>query len=391
MLVRSALLALVLVASAAVADLVVPAPARTDTTTPVAAHPAAYTPAAERLLFNDPMHDPGAITDELVRLIDNAVPGSSIEVSTFFLRSTPIADALAAAYGRGVAVRVLLTRLTGEHFAPGRALARLLNADRGDGSWLRWTRGSARGTAGVDHQKIYRFSQVGSRRWITVVGSMNASDLADEVAYGEMLMIAKKAVYDDFAGVFRQSVADRPVADPVRRFAGPGWTAYAFPTTVRTPQADPVMQRLGQIPAEPGTDLHIAMYSMWDARGLWVAERLAAMRRAGARVSVIVGPPVSAQVLDVLAAAGVTIRGGCWPNGDYVHAKDMTASFDWAGRRRTWTWIGSDNWTSNGEYNDEAVLGVDSPTVQRQFLRSYAAMATRDRAVMPAGCHPRTA
>jgi phosphatidylserine/phosphatidylglycerophosphate/cardiolipin synthase-like enzyme len=393
MIVRSALLALLLAlvlgTSAAVAGRIVPAPAPGDTAVAVAAHPAAYTPPAERLLFNDPVRHPGAITTELVRLVDGAEPGSSIEVSTFFLRSTPLIRALDAAFARGVRVRVLLTRLASERFGPTRALAERLNADRDDTSWLRWTHGSARGTAGVDHQKIWRFSEVGGRRWVTVVGSMNASDLADRTAYSQMLLVSRRDVYDAFGGVFRQASDDRPVADPVRRFAGPGWTGYAFPTTARTPEADPVVRRLDEIPGGPGTDVRIAMYSMWDARGLWIAQRLAALSRAGARVSVIVGPPVSGQVLAVLAAGGVRVHGGCWPDGRYTHTKDMSASFEWAGRRRTWTWVGSDNWTSNGQLNDEAVLGVDSPAVQRAFLRDYAAMWSRRGAVMPSACHPR--
>ncbi|MCL2543650.1 MAG: phospholipase D-like domain-containing protein [Nocardioidaceae bacterium] len=402
-MVRRTLLSAVTLAVVMAAHLLAPQPhtppARTPPTmvrrvidtVPAASRPRAlpwYTPPAEQLLFNDPVSRPHATADELVRLCEGTPRGATIEVSTYFLRSVRIEDALSNAFTRGVRVRVILSSGQRQHDGPSDRLARLLDR-RGDGSWLHWSSMSTRGTSGIDHQKIYRFSRVGRRRHITVVGSMNSSDISDQVAYSEMLMVSRPGVYDAFAAVFRQSARDRPVTpNPLLTLAGHGWRGYVFPSTAQEPGADPVMRRLDQIPARPGSVLNIAMYSMWNQRGLWIADKLASMASRGVRISLIAGPPFGSGVLGILEAAGIDVRGGCFTDGTYVHSKDMAATYVRGGTVHRWTWIGSDNWTSRSEDNDEAVLGVQSATIQRQFLADFDSIWGRQGSVMPSACHP---
>jgi hypothetical protein len=42
------------------------------------------------------------------------------------------------------------------------------------------------------------------------------------------------------------------------------------------------LKRLARIPGEPSSEIRIAMFSMWDERGIRIAERLAELSRAGA-------------------------------------------------------------------------------------------------------------
>ena len=62
----------------------------------------AYTPPPRALFFSNPKRHPRGVTDQLLRLIRNAHRRSVIEVSTYFLGSSLIAKALAAARLRGV-------------------------------------------------------------------------------------------------------------------------------------------------------------------------------------------------------------------------------------------------------------------------------------------------
>jgi hypothetical protein len=148
------------------------------------------------------------------------------------------------------------------------------------------------------------------------------------------------------------------------------------------------MQRLRAIPMRRSSVLRIAMYSMWDRRGEYVAHRLAWMARHGVRIGMTVGPGVPRAIVDILRRGGVRVRGGCFADGTYIHDKDMTATWRRGGRTHRWTWIGSDNWTSRGQDNDEAVLGVDSASIQRQFLFHFARIWHRHGAVLADRCHP---
>lgn len=308
--------------------------------------------------------------------------GGRIRVETYFLGSSLTHPALVRAFRRGVDVQVVLNGSTRDRFPQGERLARLLDRDRRDDSWVVFTERSARGSDAVrsiDHNKIWRFSRVGDRRWVTVVGSYNNSDTADRHAYGLMWSVADRQVYRAFDRVFRESARDRPVAgNPMRQYDGAGWTAYFLPSTAQTPAADPVMQRLAAIPAGPETRIRIAMFTMWDSRGEWIAERLAALARQGTRITFVAGPLVGRIPLDTMTWGGVDIEGGCWPEErTYVHGKDMSASWIEDGERRHWTWIGSDNWTSHTLRSDQAVLGIEGRRWHRQFVEHFRALTAR--------------
>ena len=357
------------------------APADTD------AQPA-YTPRTE-LLWTDPVTAPTRIRDQLVRLVDATPPGESIQIATYFLGSRPIVAALVAAHERGVAVRLLTDRRKRRGHPQVDRLVTALNVDRTDDSWVRMTTGSSRGRGGVMHQKSYQFSRVGEARHVTVVGSYNTGAVADRRSYALMHQVVAKPVYDAFAAVFVDQARDRDTADTFRRGSGARWTAYFFPAAPsRSPASDPVMRRLGRIPAGPRTTIRIAMFSMWDARGDWVARRLASMARRGADIRFVAGPTVSPTVVDRLAGAGVRVHIGCFADGTFVHAKDMTASYVRNGRRVRWTWVGSDNWTTNGMESDEAVLGLRGRVPYTRFGRVFRTITQRPGAVPLHRCDP---
>jgi hypothetical protein len=340
------------------------------------------------LLFNDPVREPHAIADAIKANIDATAPGESIDVSAYLIDSPRVATALERADRRGVAVRVILAKSMDNRTATSEALAKALNAAPAR-SRLIWSETAARGRDGMLHEKTFRFSRVGEADWVTMTGSYNASDTADTASYATMWQVTERPdIYNAFAKIAAQQRALRTLAHPYREFEGDGWSAYFLPSGPMRPAEDPVVARLARIPAEPSSEIRIAMFSMWDDRGAMLAERLAQLSRGGARVTFVAGPTVSRGVLATVRAGGVHVRSGCFADGRYAHGKDMSASYVVRGKRQFWTWVGSDNWTTRGMESDQAVLGM-SRTGYRDFGRAFSLLTARDDGVFGRDCVPR--
>lgn len=357
------------------------------TPVPQAASPAGYTPTST-ILSSDPVRARHRITDQLVRLIDNVPSGESVEVVTYFIGSTVLKQALVRAFDRGVEVRVILERHARADNPQGGQLRRILAVDRHDRSWVRFSGGSTRAAGGTMHQKTWRFSRVGDARWVTVTGSYNASELADSRAHSLMWQWIGSEVYDVFADVWHEQVQRADRAGPLREATFNGGAAYFSPLSVTSPTGDPVIRRLRSLPANGDTVIRIAMYSMWDERGHWVARELASMARRGARIEFFAGPTVAPDVRRILARGGVVVRPGCFRDGTYTHSKDMSATWVADGQRRHRTWIGSDNWTSKGMLSDEAVLGIDGRAPHQLFQQYVERLRDRRGGVLDDACRP---
>ncbi|MDZ5622580.1 phospholipase D-like domain-containing protein [Nocardioides sp. HM23] len=342
----------------------------------------AFSPPRRAILANDPRSRPHAIARALARYVDAVPTGEFIKVETYFLGSRITYPALVRAFRRGVHVQVILNGSSRYRFPQGLRLATVLNADRTDRSWVVFTDLSARGPEGVlsiNHNKIWRFSRVGDRRWVTVVGSYNNTDYSDTHAFSMMWSLALPPVYDAIEQTFQESRRDRPAgANPMREFRGNGWSSYALPSSIQSADHDPVMKALRSIPARRDTVVRIAMFTMWDSRGEWIADRLAAMARRGARVTFVAGPLVGRLPRAELLAAGVRVEGGCWPADEtFVHDKAMSATYVARGERRYWTWIGSDNWTTHTMNSDQTVVGIAGRDVHRQYVRHFDVLTER--------------
>lgn len=343
---------------------------------------ATFSPPRRSIIASDPRRRPHAIAHALARYVDAVPAGEDIKIETYFLGSRITYPALVRAFRRGVDVQVILNGSTRRRYPQGPRLADVLNADPSDGSWVEFTDLSARGPEGVlsiDHNKVWRFSRVGDRRWVTVVGSYNNSDYSDAHAYSMMWSLALRPVYDAIEQTFQESRLDqRAGADPMRELRGDGWSGWVLPTTIQSAANDPVMDALRSIPAGRRTVLRIAMFTMWDSRGAWIADRLAAMARRGARITFVAGPLVGRIPRAELQQAGVRIEGGCWPaDGTYVHDKAMSASYVAGGSRRYWTWIGSDNWTTHTMNSDQTVVGIEGRDVHHAYARHFRVLTER--------------
>jgi hypothetical protein len=354
------------------------------------ARAAVHTAIATQLLYNDPRRHPHAISKAIAANIDAVPAGEQIDVTTYWVSSGRITRALFRAVRRGAHVHLILAgNDKARHFADSRRLMRLVRSPGAPRSWGIWSDGAARGRGGLMHQKSYRFSRVGDQRWVVMNGSYNSAASSDVNTYALMWqVVGDKALYDAFGSIGRAQAAQRSLRRPLRTATGTGWSAYFLPTADR-PRTDPVMARLRAIPARRGTLIRIQMYSMWGPRAEWIARRLAAMRRSGARISLVAGPTVEMRVRGILRSAGVKVVSGCFADHTFTHAKDMTATWTAGGSRHFRTWVGSDNWTSAGTASDEAVLGVDGAEGYETFNRAFALVTARKDRVSGPACTPR--
>ncbi|MDO7867387.1 phospholipase D-like domain-containing protein [Nocardioides jiangxiensis] len=349
---------------------------------------------SERLLHNDPHTDPHAIADALVDDIDGVPPGERIDITTYWLESGRIAEALVRAHRRGVVVHLRVDASSRSRTPEAHTVAAELARTPDDGSWLHRDRHVAGADEGILHEKTFRFSRTGADRWVVVTGSWNAADSSDRNTYAAMWRVAgHEDVYDAFAAAEAAEKERMRGPGPARWFRGQGWAAYFLPLSHHAVAADasidPVMRILRAVPATRTTRVRVAMYSMWDTRAAWIAAELARISRGGGHVVMVAGPTVDAATRATLRAAGGQVVNGCFPDGTFVHSKDMALTYVHRGRTVRWTWVGSDNWTSRGMTSDQAVLGLEGAGPQRQFVAAFAPLARRTDGLDGRTCRPR--
>ncbi|MCX4546188.1 phospholipase D-like domain-containing protein [Streptomyces sp. NBC_01565] len=211
--------------------------------------------------FNDPT-DPAAqnaIFTHISRLIDGAVPGSDIKISSYIFESDWLVERLGAAHRRGVNVEVILDSESPARKAGGVAYTKLDTALKAKtaSSGTSWVRVCAQGQAclakdpnpndsfpSVNHNKFYLFSRTtGSATGtvpvdnVVVQTSANQTVWDREKAFNDALTVAgNKELYDAYAAYFTQQGAAQAnpalqVSDlPNDTQAGPAKT-YFFPRT----------------------------------------------------------------------------------------------------------------------------------------------------------------
>ena len=341
---------------------------------------AATTWLATGAFFSDPRAKGSAsnVTRNLVRHhFDRAAGGSTAQVTTWEITDTAITDAMIRAMRRGVRVRVLLA----VRHCNTTAAIDLRRAVRSyAGSFVRCITGSARSGGGAMHQKSYTFSQVGSVRHVTVVGSANATRESFADQWVDLYQhVSRPDVYAAYAKVFALQQLDDDLAAPYRAFTFAGGEAQFHPVNNASPTAadDPVHRRLITLPKGRDTVIRVASFGMRGKRGDWLAGDLIAHKRAGSTVVVLTGPPASGAVERRLRAAGIEVTRafdrncstGKGSSCNYIHLKLMTASFVRAGVRQYQVWTGSDNWSPNSLNSDEVSHRIDGRVAYRQYVR----------------------
>ena len=353
---------------------------------------AAYTPDPGPI-FNNPRGSTAAkdrIISHLVKTISSTPKHSTIRIAAYSNDRPDVVDALIAAHKRGVDVQMVLN----DNWTSGATnrLVKVVGRDTNRRSFIAICQGSCRGGAGNQHMKFYLFSKAGSAKDVVMVGSANTTGYGARTQWNDMYTATgQPALRDLYTKIFEQLVRDRKLADPyVHRMAGIYENEFA-PHYDTTEATDPVMARLNAVrcTATGGTGsnghtvIRIVMYGWRAERGLYIAEKVAALDKAGCDVRVLVSSP-GRKIVGTLRRGGVLIRSadldlddnadtgfGGTPYEVFTHQKYMALSGGFRSGMGHHVWTGSENWSGMGTINDEVTIRIPSRGTYTKYVTNF--------------------
>jgi hypothetical protein len=335
----------------------------------------AFVPVAGPV-FGDPTAPRNDIMTRLLDNIANTPAGATIQIVGYSFSLNTVATALLDAHARGVNVQVVMNGHS-RVWSPAKRMVPVLGTDVAQPSFFVLTRGSARGTGGVTHQKSWTFSQVGDTPYVVMVGSTNLTGYGTEVQYSDNYVFTNRPdVYGVYAAMFAEQKLDVPVVDPFRAVPFDHGNVYFFPRPGTDATTDPTALRIRALPANPSTTVRVSQFAWYGPRGVWLADALADLKRGGATVSVVAGESVGGNVRSVLTSVGIPIYSGMYPQGKRIHTKLMLASWWAGGRSHRSICTGSDNWADESFRTDDDSLEVDDDVAgYHSYVRFFNRLA----------------
>ncbi|QWZ06576.1 hypothetical protein KRR39_13460 [Nocardioides panacis] len=338
--------------------------------------------------FNDPWGRTAAqarLVRTFVAAVNHAHRGSTIRVAAYSNDRKDIADALIRAHRRGVHVQMLLN----DNFTSRqtRRIQRALGSDVSKASFLRICVRSCRGKRGNLHSKFYLFSQTGTTRWTTMMGSANLTGNGVKIQWNDMYTVnANRPMYDVYSRVFDQMKRDRPLPHPFRTATVRGaYTTNVYPRYDTTRSDDPIMRRLDQVRchgAAGGTGIgdrtliRISMYGWNGVRGRYLADKVAALSWAGCNIRVLHSDG-GGYVVGTLRANGVNVRTASYDrnrNGTvdlYTHEKYMILSGRYGAKAGWHVWTGSQNWSDIALNGDEVTMHIPRRGAFYEYRKNF--------------------
>jgi len=289
---------------------------------------------------------------------------ASIDVALYDFDRAQVRDALVAAKGRGVAVRVV-----GD------------NDDSLDPSYAPFYQ--SLGAAGIPlvvdnksslmHNKFAVFD--GQATW---TGSANFSNNAFSRNGENVVVITDTVVASIYAAEFAELFGGKFSNDKTDNTQH-GATVGSTPVEIAFAPTDGVEQRIVQAIDSADTSVQVAMFTFTNAT---IGQALVRARQRGARVEVLLDNTAAGSQFsqrDPLCAAGVTVRTETWPG--LLH--DKYAIVDAGTASDPLVLTGSTNWTGNAvQANDENLLIVHDAGLAGTFAANYASLKA---AIGPAG------
>ncbi|WP_309649820.1 hypothetical protein [Nocardioides sp.] len=268
-------------------------------------------------LFNAPagdLLDRRRSLDRTVRAVQDAETGDLVRVATSRLDDPDLLGALTSAYAEGAAVQVVVG--AGTPTAAEQQLETALGIDQTQPSWLRRCVGSCLGGTGRQEANFVLVSRAGGTTELAMISSA-AFEAGSTSRSTDVFRSSSAAVYATYGAVFSRMSLDTTDTSKVRTVEmGTGYTAQLYPVPA-LPFRDPVLKALKPVGCTEAsglrtddgrTDIRVAVQAWSGVRGQRVATRLAALRRKGCDVVVVVGPHVRKGIRTVLADGGVPVR-----------------------------------------------------------------------------------
>ncbi len=338
-------------------------------------------PPQKQAFFTFPQVDGGndaTLEDLVVDVLGQASPGSVVRAAYYGFSRARVANAFVAAHDRGVDVRVIIGNNNVHPGCEDYVALATLKAGLGAGNVIVCQEcadsGGCLGT-GINHNKFIVFSALddGSRN-VVLQSSANATNPQLRQYNNTVIIRNDAALHTAYRTYWDDLSADRRNLDYYWSAVGDtGTKAYFFPRA----SGDTVVSVIENADcAVAGTRIRVAMAFFTDGR-LEVAEALAAAKRAGCAVSVLLRdePPdyPGDDVVDVLEAANVTVRLFPIVNDVSIHSKYLLIEGGYYGATGAkLVWTGSHNYTGPAlRGNDETLLKIDDPVIYDAFLADW--------------------
>lgn len=361
--------------------------------------------ASSTSAFNDPLSsvrtDQTVIRDQVVDLIEQADPGSTIRLSMYQLWSATVARALTAAHedaARHVNVQVVLDDVSASSPAADGTYDTLkasLGTDTSKSSFVTLCPSTksclgdpARGHS-VSHNKFVTFSSVGggSRRNIVVQTSSNLTPSSyDKYWNSATTVYDNSTLYNAYVSYFTKLKAKNWSTWKYTTASAGAQKAYFFPHAGSTNASDTVVGILNNVDCTYSdstgshkTAIRLAMFAL-TRKG--VVDKLASLRRAGCSVDIVYSDTSSTAWSTLHFSGGPQMR--CYDYDDdadpstermVVHSKYLLIDGWYYGRRDKVMWTGSPNYSTPAlRSNDEALMKINDDATFEAYWNNYSAV-----------------
>jgi hypothetical protein len=361
---------------------------------------AAYMPTAGAT-FNNPTGSRAQQTvlmDQIIAAVKNVPAGSVIRVVAYSFDYQPMADALIAAKKRGVQVRLLIDSHT--ETAQIRQLRSKFGTGTSDGTYLRTCKFSCMAnTDSFIHSKLYLFSRTGGARYVSMNSSANPAETGVSKSWNNTYTtVGDKTLYDANVDNFNDMLPDKTNTKYYHTVESGNLKEYFFPRAGSTKNSDTLYNILNDVSC-PST-IKVTTY-FWTNLRLYLADKLAALKKAGCSVEVIY-PDGSGSQDTVESKVTAALLNGHVPTyntrpynhlGLYVHNKVILIDGTYQGvPGQKIVYATSQNLTMTSlRESNEVMLRIPIPSVYQAYLdnfvniRSHAVRVTSKTAAQTTG------
>jgi phosphatidylserine/phosphatidylglycerophosphate/cardiolipin synthase-like enzyme len=247
---------------------------------------AAYMPTAGAA-FNNPTGSRSQQTvlmDQIIAAVNNVPSGSVIRVVAYSFDYQPMADALIAAKKRGAQVRLLIDSHTETDQI--RQLRSRFGTGTSDGTYLRTCKYSCMANQpSFIHSKLYLFSRTGGAKYVSMNSSANPAETGVSRSWNNTYTtVGDKTIYDANVDNFNDMLPDKTNTDYYHTVGSGKLKEYFFPRAGSTKTSDTLYNILNDVRCP--SSIKLTTY-FWTSARLYLADKLAALQKAGCSVEVI--------------------------------------------------------------------------------------------------------
>ncbi|MCX5562897.1 phospholipase D-like domain-containing protein [Streptomyces sp. NBC_00038] len=356
-------------------------------------------------VFNNPtgtVAEQQAIRTQLLDYIGQSPAGSSIKASVYHFWDTEVAQALADARTRGVAVQLLLDESAvsdNPNDATYGILTAALGTDTTQNSFVglcpvnKSCLGDPSLGASINHNKFWLFSQLDGAYNVVVQTSSNMTPSSYSRFWNDAYVIPGNAtLYAAYGSYFGKLVGkdwdswqySYTTSSPYKVYFFPRPASDPAPGDTITGVLDNVTCTYTESGTTKSTKVRVAMFKLTR---LAVAQKLVALQKDGCTVDIVYSTTDSGSASGTWetlhASGGPALRCYNWDDdGDagtasrIVHSKYLLIEGKYDGTvGQKVLWTGSHNYTGPAlTKNDESLLKVDSNTAHDAYVTNFTAV-----------------